>query len=163
VHRPAAAFKTSIRIALPPSALPSFFNPFPQTLPRLVAWSLGRSVARSHDALSTPPAWSHLESCFIGLTKAENHAAMVSLKPESSISHLRVDAHECLRWWLFLKVKIQHIHELYCLSSLSHHHHHPYTMPSVITTVSICLGSEFYALRPGQSQKCLIATWLTST
>jgi hypothetical protein len=128
---------TSIRIALSPASLPSFFNPFP-TLPRSVAWP--------HHALSTPPAWTHLESSFVGLAAAENRRGTASLKPESSTSHSGVDALECLRRRSFPLgqldwLRSKHNHLLCSLSSLSHHYNPHDNASSVITTALVCLGS----------------------
>jgi len=81
VHGPTAAFNIYKNRAFP-TALPSFFNPFP---------TLRRSVARPHHALSTPPAWTHPESCFIGLAAAENHGGTAGVKPKSSIYHSGFD------------------------------------------------------------------------
>jgi hypothetical protein len=97
--RASRRFQTSIRIALSPHCSAVFLQSFPNT-PSL-AQSLSRSVSQSHHALSTPPAWTHSESSFVGLTAAENYSGTVGLKPESSISHSRVDALECLRQRLF--------------------------------------------------------------
>jgi hypothetical protein len=150
-------FQTSIRIALPPAALPPFFNPFP-TLPR--------SVPGSYYALSTPPAWTHPESCFVGLIAAKTYGGTAGLKLESSTPHFGVDALECLRrrsfaltWLGWLRSK--HNHQLCSCLAVAPSRPSRQCLVSDYNSVGLPWQS-LHALRPGKPQKCLTATWLTS-
>jgi hypothetical protein len=136
--RASRRFQTSIRVALSPHCSAVFLQSFPNTP------SLGRS-SLIH-ALSTPPAWTHPESSFVGLATAENHGGTAGLKPESSISHSGVDALQSLRQRSFPLSQLdwlrsKHNHRLCSTSSLSHHHNPHDNASSVITTASVCLGS----------------------
>jgi len=95
---------------------------------------------------SIPPTHSPFEP--FGLAVAEGREGTAGLKPESSISHFEVDALECLRRRSFPPsqldwLKSKHSHPLCPLSSLSHHHYPHDNASSVITTVSVSLGSAF--------------------
>ena len=112
-------------------------------------------------ALSTPPAWTHPESSFVGLATAENHGGTAGLKPESLISHSGVDALQSLRWRSFPLSQLdwlrsKHNHRLYSLSSLSHHHNPHDNASLVITTALVCLGSA--SMRCDLSN-CRNASW----
>ena len=94
MHGRLAAFSTTINTALPPSALPSL-----SCVPFQLSVAHSQFLARPNSCAtqSLPPRVPRPFFEPFGLAVAEGHEGAAGLKLESSISHSRVDALECLR------------------------------------------------------------------